>query len=236
MTAESHIFSFELRETVVLMWEHNSTTNVEKMTQRSLYGVIDFEQGFFLTGLIAYWMVVVMEITGHMKGGGGLKGDREEVQLHQAEKPEFICDGEQSGLSLSPALIPPVFPPPAQLQPPRSPWDQPWQVRPPLCELTDCPTFSSCTLVPAAWMMDLEVESCWQRLIRLLLLICCVTLHSSAIETGKTLTFLTPSPWDSRRTRGPHSVFKWRTCEKWLWFFLIWYVSSSDSGLIIIVF
>ncbi|XP_071351120.1 uncharacterized protein ldlrad2 isoform X2 [Trachinotus anak] len=37
-------------------------------------------------------------------------------------------------------------------------------------------------------MMELEVESCWQRLLRLLLLLGCVTLHSSAIETGKSLS------------------------------------------------
>ncbi|KAG7229498.1 hypothetical protein INR49_031922 [Caranx melampygus] len=47
--------------------------------------------------------------------------------------------------------------------------------------------------------MDLEVESCCQRLLRLLLLLCCVTLHSSAIETEGTSGFPptgAPGPWD----------------------------------------
>lgn len=43
----------------------------------------------------------------------------------------------------------------------------------------------SLRLCLSAWMMELEVESCWQRLLRLLLLLCFMTLHSSAIETGK---------------------------------------------------
>ncbi|XP_040890583.1 low-density lipoprotein receptor class A domain-containing protein 2 [Toxotes jaculatrix] len=37
--------------------------------------------------------------------------------------------------------------------------------------------------------MEVEVESCWQRLFRLLLLLCCLTLHSSAIETVNVVDF-----------------------------------------------
>lgn len=47
--------------------------------------------------------------------------------------------------------------------------------------------------------MEVEGESCRQRLLRLLLLLCFTTLHGSAIETGKTAAdtgrSLTPDVW-----------------------------------------
>lgn len=192
------------------------------MTQRSLYGVIDFEQGFF-----SHWADILLDGCCHgdyktheggrgwrggQRGGSAAPGWKARVYLWwRAERPQpQPCSDPSCVPSSSTAAASSLPLRPAMAGPPSPLWAD-W--------LSD---LLLCTLVPAAWMMDLEVESCCQRLLRLLLLLCCVTRHSSAIETGKTLTFLTPSPWDSRRTRGPHSVFKWRTCEKCPMHFLCW--------------
>lgn len=129
-------------------------------------------RSFFLAGLTADWLCVVMvmrgprERAGPWGGSSGIKGS--------------VYDGGQ---------IPPVLWPHTLWAEAFSSsvtrYDE-WLWRLP-CELTRPDRAGFCPVVRArlpAWTMEVEVGSCWH--LRLLLVLCFMTLRSSAIETGKT--------------------------------------------------